>query len=62
MEMRDAQERVMREQQSRMHEMHEAVRATPPAAAAKPPDDRRIDAIAERFYAARRRGPRVRGL
>jgi hypothetical protein len=59
-EMRDAQERVMREQQARMHAMHAAARATPAAAAATPPDDRRIDAIAERYYAER--GPRVRRL
>jgi len=31
-----------------------------PAAAADA--DRRIDAIAERYYAAPRRGPRIRGL
>ncbi len=61
-QMRDMQERVLRERETRMLEMHEAARPIPAAAAATPLDDadRRIDAIAERYYAER--GPRVRGL
>ena len=62
-EMRDAQARVLREQEMRMHEMHKAAHAIP-AAAAKTPvrdPDQRINEIAERYY-AERNGPRVRGL
>jgi hypothetical protein len=53
MAMWDAQQRVLREQEARMHEAHAAARRTEA--------DRRIDAIGERF-AERRRGPRIRGL
>ena len=54
----------MREQAARMLEMHAAARAIPTAAAATPPRDpadRRINEIAERYY-AERNGSRVRGL
>ena len=49
-----------------MREAHAAAQraeAAPAAAPALAADaDRRIDAIAERHYAAPRRGPRIRGL
>jgi hypothetical protein len=51
------QERVLREQEARMHEAHEAHAAARRAAA-----DRRIDAIAERHDAEPRRAPRIRGF
>jgi hypothetical protein len=55
--------RVIREQETRMWEFHEAAARRREATAAVAPDDNtgdRINAIAERFYAAARREPRVR--
>lgn len=53
-EMWDAQQRAMREGQAAMYEAHAAARraeAAPPAAPTRDADaDRRIDAIAERYY------------
>jgi uncharacterized membrane protein len=64
--MSDAQQRVMAEQQTRMREAHAAAQRTKAGTDAVPAPaadaDRRIDAIAERYYAEPRRGPRIRGL
>ena len=65
-EMWEAQQRVLREQEARMHEAHEAARRPrprpPPRRRASDDADRRIDAIAERYTAAASAGPRIRGL
>ena len=62
----EAQQRVLREQTTRMREAHEAARrAEAGTALCRRPSadaDRRIDAIAERYRAGPRRGPRIRGL
>lgn len=64
-EMQERQERLLREGEARMREAHKAAeRRREAAAEAAPPSDadRRINEIAERYYAAPRRGPRIRGL
>jgi uncharacterized protein YbjT (DUF2867 family) len=62
----DAQQRTLRQQEARMWQAHAAARRPEAASAAAPPLDgdvtRRIDAIAEHYYAGPRRGPRIRGL
>ena len=68
-EMFEIQQRGRRQQEFLMHQAHDAARAAKAAAAAPTPEPepvseeaRRINAIAERFYAERPRGPRIRGL
>jgi len=68
-EMFEIQQRGRREQEMVMHQAHEAARAAKAAALAPTPEPepvseeaRRINAIAESFYAGHRRGPRIRGL
>jgi hypothetical protein len=65
-EMRDLQQRLMRQQQAQMHEAHAAARrpeVAPSVATTRPAEaDRRIDEVAERFHAGARRQPRIRGL